>query len=630
MRQIFSSIIFIFMENTFAKLKKSIRRKMDSVPLWAEFTLFMAVILILMTLVLSWTVYKRAENFITDSRVRTEHSLLNLKMANLEEYLDSLSAFAILPVYDGTFYSALQSGSELTDETTETLRSTVRTWFYTRGDLRSYHIYLLKHDMAVGRNYGQEGVRVYSAEGMDKTPEYAACAGSKKHYALFPSEHPDVLFRFVHSIIKIEDRSIVALTELETDLSGIEYLSDQSVNPDEILSLYNTDGALLYTNAAGEIRDAVTAYSPQENKSLFLNADTEKNITKTEILENEYLTSSAAGADGELVLVSLIPVSDVLASLNRTRQAAILIGLIFLVFAVVAAHLLIRYLSAPLSALVKVQESYGEGQRKEVDLGRSRESAELSRSFNRMTARIDTLLKENYAAELNEKNARLAALEAQVNPHFLYNTLQAIGSEALLNDQTEIYDMLTTLASNLRYSIKAPNVVELKDELKYVDNYIRLQKIRMEDRLKFSMDIDFKALELRVPKLGIQTLVENSIIHGIGGGRDSIKIELTVSVNEGDICIRVRDDGIGIEKDVLQSIREKFRTQTLSDPNQGIGLPNLYNRLMILYGDKAELNLDSETGEASYTLVTLTLKSAETELVSSKGNESLSEGKDGT
>ncbi len=580
---------------------------MDSVPLWAEFTLFLAVILILLTLVLSWTVYKSAEKFITENRVRTEQRLLNLKMANLEEYLDNLSSFAILPIYDSSFYSALQSSGELSEETKESLRSAVRTYFYSRSDLCSYHVYLLKHDLAVGRNYDQEGIRLYTIGNMEDSESFRACSESKKHYAFFPSEHPDVLFRFVHSIIKIEDRSIVALTELETDLSGIEYLSAQSVNPDEILNLYNINGELLYTNAPEEMIEAVTGLSPWENTALFFNSGTGSEINRRTLMETKYLSSSVTGADGELVLVSLVPVSDVLSSLRGTRQAAVLIGLLFLIFSVVTAYLLIRYLSAPLSALVKVQESYGDGFAGDVNLGRSKESADLSRSFNRMTKRIDTLLKENYAAELNEKNARLTALEAQINPHFLYNTLQAIGSEALLNDQTEIYDMLTSLASNLRYSIKGPNIVELKDELKYVDNYIMLQKIRMEERLQVVQNIDPEALSFRIPKLCIQTLVENSIIHGMSGERTSIGIVLTVSVREENILITLRDNGAGIDKEELRLIRDNFRSQTLTDPNQSMGLANLYNRLLLLYGEETDMKLDSKVGEASYTAVTLSL-----------------------
>ena len=288
-----------------------------------------------------------------------------------------------------------------------------------------------------------------------------------------------------------------------------------------------------------------------------------------------------------------------------------MIGLLFLIFAVAAAYILIHYLSAPLSELVEIMERFGRGELIKKKLGRSRESTELSRSFYRMTEKINTLVQENYAAELNEKNARLAALEAQINPHFIYNTLQAIGSEALVNDQPGIYDMLTALAANLRYSIKAPNVISLKDELTYVENYILLQKIRMREKLTVEQDIDASTLNISVPKLCIQTMIENSIIHGIGGERMSIKILLSVIRKQDHIVIEVRDNGTGIEENGLNNIRNSFRSQTLTDSNKSIGLTNLYNRLRLLFGNTADIIIDSRTGEDSFTTVILTLPFAD-------------------
>lgn len=595
------------MKERMKKIRHYIRERMDRTPLWAEFTLFMALILILLTFVMSVSVYRREKARTTDAQLMAAQSLLNLKMANLEEYIDALSDFAILPVYDSELYTALLSGGEMSDRVLESIRSSVRTFFYTRDDLLSYHIYLLKQDIVVGRDYHKEGVRIDRAEDMKTSELYRACSESDKNYAILPSEHPDALFRFVHSIIRIRDKSIVALVEFEVDHSAIDYLSSQSAGEGEILSLYNTDGALLYTDAEGGLYDYMVSVPSRENVSRFLSVATDGRAVDREIDGTDYLLTVSPDSDHVLILSSLNPLSEILAQIRRDRGYAILIGLFFLLIAVIGAYLLIRYLSAPLSELVRIQESYGEGQTGNTDLGRSRESRELSRSFNEMTNRIETLLQENYAAELNERSARLAALEAQVNSHFLYNTLQAIGSQALLNDQTEIYRMLTSLASNLHYSIKGPNVATLRDELKYVDNYILLQKIRMEERLSVSREIDGTAMDFRLPKMCIQTLIENSILHGIDGDRTSISILLKIKVMPESIFIRVHDDGVGIPAEKLARLRSSFRSQTLQDANQGIGLANLYNRLLLLYGQEMNMIINSVVGEDSFTEVLLML-----------------------
>lgn len=588
------------------KFKNYISARMDHLPLWAEFTLFLAVILILLTLVLSITIYKREQNRTVTSQTLALRSLLSLKMTNLEGYLDSLASFAILPVYDSTFYQALQSSADLPENTIDNIRSTVRTYFYSRSDLLSYHVDMVEHGIMVGRDYGQERVYVSPSPDNKEHP-----LDSRHNYAVLPSDHAKALFRYIHSIIRIEDRKVVALTDFEVNLSGISYLSSETAIPEEVISLYNSDGELLYTNADDTLREAIAGATAKENLSMLSIPASGETPYYYDANGTRYLLTTVSSNDHMLYLSSLVPMSVILSQIQATRIFAILIGLLFLIFAVAAAYILIHYLSAPLSELVEIMERFGRGELIKKKLGRSRESTELSRSFYRMTEKINTLVQENYAAELNEKNARLAALEAQINPHFIYNTLQAIGSEALVNDQPGIYDMLTALAANLRYSIKAPNVISLKDELTYVENYILLQKIRMREKLTVEQDIDASTLNISVPKLCIQTMIENSIIHGIGGERMSIKILLSVIRKQDHIVIEVRDNGTGIEENGLNNIRNSFRSQTLTDSNKSIGLTNLYNRLRLLFGNTADIIIDSRTGEDSFTTVILTLPFAD-------------------
>ncbi len=587
------------------KIKESIRSKMNEMPLWAEFTLFLAVILMLFTGVLSYYIYNREMHRNIDAELKANHSLLHLRMSNMEEYIESLAAFSIMPVYSSDFYAMLLSKEPLDSASIENIRTTVHSYFYTRSDVLSYHMYLLNQRLNIGQDSRAEIVRVNRAYGIPNMSCYKQCLDSPKNYALLPSPESQALLRFAHSIIRIEDKSIVAIVEFEVDESSIDYLTSQNLGPNEIISLYNGDGELLYTNASADMQEALQRYSAKDNISLFLSEATEDQAVYRRIGDEEYLLAKAADSDGELYMTSLVPVADVLSQVKQTRRFALMIGGIFLCFALLAAHMLIRYLSAPLASLAQYQKDFGEGRIVTTKLGRSRESAELSRSFNEMTGRINALVQKNYVAELNEKNAKLAALEAQVNPHFLYNTLQAIGTEALLNDETNIYRMLTALASNLRYSIKAENVVPLSDEMKYADNYIMLQKCRMGSRLNVDMIVEPKALEIPIPKISIQPLIENSILHGMEGDRDSIRILLTVRMSPEKLYIQVSDDGVGIPEEKVRMLKQSFKTQSLADKNQSIGLANLYNRLLLLYGDRVDLTIESKTGEKSYTVIEL-------------------------
>ena len=592
------------------KLKNFIRKNMNQMPLWAEFTLFLALIMILFTAVLSWFIYNREKNRIIDEELKVNHSLLDLRMSNMESYVDSLSAFAIMPVYSSDFYAMLLTKEGLKDAAIENIRSNVRSTLYTRSDILSYHLYMVNQNLDVGCDNRKGIVMVRKADKIQEMDSYVQCLKNPQNYDLLPAVDKSGVLRFAHSIIKIEDKSTVAIVEFEVDKSSIPNITFQSAGQHEIISFYNNKGELLYTTAGEKEADLLHKLSGSDNMSLFLEKETKTAPVYHKLGQEQYLLAKASSTDGNLYMTTLVPLSDVLSQINQTRRFALMVGGIFVAFAVLAAHMLIRYLSAPLTLLVQYQKKFGNGQVVTTKLGRSRESTELSRSFNEMTERINSLVQKNYMAELNENKAKLAALEAQINPHFLYNTLQAIGTEALINDQKNIYTMLTGLASNLRYSIKADNVVPLSEELKYADNYIMLQQCRMGERLQVRRIIEPDALSIPIPKISVQPLIENSILHGMDGDRNSIRILLTIRMSPEKLYIQVSDDGVGIAEDKIKEICQNFKTQTLVDANQGIGLGNLYNRLLILYGDQIDLNIVSKTGEKSYTVVELQIPRA--------------------
>ena len=165
--------------------------------------------------------------------------------------------------------------------------------------------------------------------------------------------------------------------------------------------------------------------------------------------------------------------------------------------------------------------------------------------------------------------------------------------------------MITSLASNLRYTIKSEDLVPLKNEMVYVNNYIYLQKIRMDDNLQVNIRIDPDTEEFLIPKISIQTLVENSIIHGISPATGSIQIDISVKRVENYIHICVRDNGNGIPQEQLSLLYADFERQDKTGSTGGIGLVNLYTRLKLLYPQPATLDIRSKPGK--YTEILLVL-----------------------
>ncbi|MCR4588154.1 MAG: histidine kinase, partial [Lachnospiraceae bacterium] len=435
--------------------------------------------------------------------------------------------------------------------------------------------------------------RSENEEDLRNSELYRQCAGRSSYYALFPSEEDGAAFRYGHAMIRLPERDIIALVEFTVDAGKLQFLTESSKN--EWICLFDTQGNLIYSDSPLTEQSDLDAVFQSQNTGDYLTLE-----------GTQYLMVSRKG-NLDLILVSMIPVQEITAQIRESQILGLFWGLVILILALLLSYALIRYLSRPLGTLSEMQGHVGAGQFEPIDIGGCMETKHLSDSYNHMTREIQELIQKNYTSQINEKSARLTALEAQVNPHFLYNTLQAIGSEALLNDQQNIYTMLVSLASNLRYSIKAPNTVLLREELQYTDNYIMLQKIRMEDKLTVTRRIDDSLLDVPVPKISLQLLVENSILHGIRGTKNSISITIETFRREEHLVIRVTDDGVGIPPEELEQIKGHFQEQTLTNPNPQLGLSNLYNRIHLMYKEDAVLEITSSVAKPSYTSVSVIL-----------------------
>ncbi|WP_420872026.1 sensor histidine kinase [Cohnella rhizosphaerae] len=221
------------------------------------------------------------------------------------------------------------------------------------------------------------------------------------------------------------------------------------------------------------------------------------------------------------------------------------------------------------------------------------EIAYLSKHFNLMARRTNELINERYKMKLTEQSAILKALEAEINPHFLYNALQAISTKALKSGNDDVADMVDALAGTLRYCISGKDVVYLNEELKHVERYMMLQKARFGSRVVMTYDIGEALLQLSIPKLSVQSLVENAIKHGVEKVQRPVEIAVSVYMEEDRAVIAVRDDGPGIAPDRLREVQASFGQAWEDRSGESIGLRNLDARLKLLYGGEAGLEIEA-------------------------------------
>ncbi len=592
-------------------VRSTARRLMRRSPLWLTFSLLLAVFLLILTAILTYSSYRRGVDTTIRQQETSVSQLMEMKLRNLDNYLSELSDFCVLPVNDSEFYNDLLSTKPLESARVSELKQTVTMYYYSRTDLLSYRLSMLRHDLCFSRSASDQRMKTIAEEFDYDDPIYLECLRHASHYAITPSENSAALFTFSHTIFRINDKTPIALVSIDVSKSAMTSGFD-----DQIVALFNTDGEFLYTNTPSMKSELASLLADHKGAESSTQQAVENDRSVRITIQGEsYVVLSRTDSFSGLSLVVLLPLSSVTEELRSIQRSTLLQGLLFLLFSLAVSCALIRYLTQPLTALADFQLQVGSGQYPTIHLGRCREAAELGRSFNEMSEHIDRLVNDNLMASLNEKNARIEALEAQVNPHFLYNTLQAIGSEALMNDEPKLYDMITKLASNMRYSINGSKEVTLEQELNFTDNYIELQKLRMDERLQVTRRIDRNLLRHQVPKCSIQLIVENSIKYGLSGDIRCLHLEIDVFAQGGQLVIRVRDDGAGMTPARLDEVRQSLQyfqsmqAASNSTESSGIGLANLCNRLKIMYDDKAEMQImSSNRANDHYTCITLVLE----------------------
>ncbi len=226
---------------------------------------------------------------------------------------------------------------------------------------------------------------------------------------------------------------------------------------------------------------------------------------------------------------------------------------------------------------------------------------------------LQDLQKKVYEAEILKKQAEISALQAQINPHFLYNTLSAIDSMALVKGEKEISEMCTALGKLLRYNIESGEISTIGDEFEKIRTYLYIAKKRFKERLEYSISVDRVLNGYSIIKLIIQPLVENALKHGLEGKTEKVYISVCCirRSDENDIEIKVDDTGLGVSPDKLDEIRKELEMPYRIYPENykntfvSIGLKNVNHRIKLKYGNRYGLRFYSEEGKGTSVIITL-------------------------
>ena len=400
-----------------------------------------------------------------------------------------------------------------------------------------------------------------------------------------------------HQIHRFDDKQPIALVVFHLRPYHLEGILDEiKTVPEETILVFNDQNEVM-----------VADYGTDWNMDTGLVEGIRRELAEGDRKEASYddqfwFYRSVSG--GKMQILLTIPNQTIVDALFPTVASSIFVAIIAVLASVVCSVVYSKAISRPIRDLSEEMKTITLNEYSGSTLeSREDEIGILQDSFNHMITRNKELIAQQYQAKLEKRNAQLRALQAQINPHFMYNTLQVIGGMALEEDAPEVYSVTLALSDILRYSLNfSKEMVCLEEEVEYLKSYVMIQNERFGGKVQLKLELEPDTRKCLIPKLILQPLAENSFEHGLlNKAGDWLLTVESHTTPEGDLLICIKDNGIGFDSERLAQIREKIELDTVKALNSGshIGLANVHARIKLRSAKEGHgVSIDSspETG----------------------------------
>ena len=555
--------------------------------------------------------YKISSDIIQKKSVTYSEDILHMIQLRLKDYIYNLNLISQELLYDKTVYAILDGGKNKHDiiedyENEDAINNILKKVILSRVEVQSICFISKDKKYYYFDNNSKKG-RIKDLAPFDKI--YTKARAAKGRAIWYLDSHKKqveniFLARTIYNQSNFKEIGLMVIMvkkelletvyqDLETkNMENIAIISDQ----DEVLVSRNPDSSYIF--------------------NLNLGMDLEEKAHSIIDHKAGTLISQITLADPSWRIVSFITLKELYREIATLRQWLIVLCLLsVLILSVLSVYFSIDIIK-PVKRLVSGMEKLQKGEDNvKIDIDREDELGFLSRAFNAMAKEIHYLVNWVYREQITRKEAEIKALQSQINPHFLFNTLESINWMAQLNQVPEISETVSDLSALMEASIgRDDKLIALAEEFDYTDKYISLIKRRFEDKIELVKEFQESALSVKIPRLLIQPLIENAVHHGIEKSREKGIIFLTAYIKEDKLIIEVKDNGLGIEKDELDRINEKlsmdndtyFKT-LLSKKNKSIGIENVNRRIKLFYGEKYGLEIKSQVGQFTTVIVVIPL-----------------------
>nr|WP_290911165.1 sensor histidine kinase [Anoxybacillus sp.] len=310
------------------------------------------------------------------------------------------------------------------------------------------------------------------------------------------------------------------------------------------------------------------------------------------------------------VLVIVTPVSALMDGVAVLKNTILFSGAIGFFIFFVFSLFLSTMVTQPILKLTKAMQRGKDGElRPSPPISSTVEINELNDTYNTLVENINHLIQVVYEKELIRSRTELKALQAQINPHFLFNTLDALYWSLIEKEEEELAQVVLSMSELFRYTVstsKQDEWVTLSEEVEHIRRYMEVMKLRWGDRLLWNIVVPASCLDVRIPKLLIQPIVENAVLHGVGNKIDPGIVWVTVEEcrDAPDIIIKVVDDGYGMDEQTKKNVNEWLSNKNVSSTKRsGMALANVNKRLQLYYGEERKLVIHSELGQGTVVLL---------------------------
>ncbi|MCL6571828.1 MAG: histidine kinase [Bacillus sp. (in: Bacteria)] len=552
-------------------------------------------------------IYRQTKENVERHEIENSHEQMQQASEDLEQYFDDIVNLPYILYRNPDLFMIFEKGFERSLYSNRlAVDRSMRTFYLMRSEIRQIRFYI---------DQEKDSFTVYNAmissrkRQLDllKQANIQKLMNSDSNFliepphrienyndtAILPQSDKTMVLTFHYKILDALSKEFLGIITIDIDLDKFAAISNRFIQKNkETVLLSNSEGHVIYASDQALIGKSVSA-------------ELQKRINES--------TGGSQASDGNIIFsrmlseplngwhfVKLTSSETLFKDVRKTTYTNIIVGIVVVILGLIMITIIAYKITRPITLLSRKVLSIEKGNMNApFDDKREDEIGNLERHIKDMMDRINHHIDREYKLEIENRTNEYRALKSQINPHFLYNTLQSIAAVALLSESPRVYQLVISLSKMMRYTIRVDQRATVRSEVDYVKAYLNLQEERFQTDLSYSIDIPKAFLDISVPSMILQPLVENFFKHCYEVGYEQSCLHIYGEIRDGYLNLIVENNGCSMTNDELTALKNKIYTMDSEEkyPVEHIGLKNIHDRLVLNYDSTSGIELDSMQGQ---------------------------------